>query len=273
MVRNYVRKTNRGNTYSKEDLQRAMDEVRNGIITAYRASKKYKIPMMTLNYHLRGIRGKKSRTQGRHLAIPIAEEEKLARGLKTMEKWGWGLTRKEVLGIVGQYVRRNNMKTPFKNCDPGEYWYLGFAKRHNLSIKKPQSVEYTRKKSMDPFIINNYFKLLEKALELNLRDIPHCIWNLDESSFCQDPSKTKVVGNKGTPASRTTAGAGRENIIVLMAANAAGYKAAPLLVFKGKIYGTSGLPLIPNIQVPPMPPRLMDGWSRKYSSIISKTVF
>lgn len=51
---------------------------------------------------------------------------------------------------------------------------------------------------MDPFIINNYSQLLGKSLdELNLRDKPHLIWNLDESSFCTDPSKTKVVGSKG----------------------------------------------------------------------------
>lgn len=39
-----------------------------------------------------------------------------------MEKWGLGLCRKEVLNIVGEFVKRNNLKTPFKNGIPGEDW-------------------------------------------------------------------------------------------------------------------------------------------------------
>ncbi|KAI4463244.1 hypothetical protein MML48_4g00000632 [Holotrichia oblita] len=98
-----------------------------------------------------------------------------------------------------------------------------------------QSIQYARKHSLDPFIINNYFQLLGKTLhQLNLRHKPHLICNLDESSFYTDPSKTKVVGSKGIGASRTTAGVGRENITVLMAGNAAGHKAPPLIIFKGK---------------------------------------
>lgn len=235
MVRVYVRKSERGKSYTKETLERAMEEVKSGIITAYKASQKYGIPMMTLNYRIRGMRGKKSNTQGRSTVIPLEMENELASGIRTMEKWGWGLSRKEIFRIVGDYVRRNRLKTPFKDGVPGEDWFLGFTKRHNFSIKKPQSVEYARKKSMDPFIINGYFQLLEKTLnDLNLLDKPQQIWNLDESGFCLDPSKTRVVGNKGTAASRTTAGPGRENITVLMAANAAGYKAPPLIIFKGK---------------------------------------
>ncbi|XP_056636655.1 uncharacterized protein LOC130445153 [Diorhabda sublineata] len=235
MVRNYVRKSKRATSYTKEDLQRAMEEVRSGRITAYKASQRFKIPMMTLNYRLRGIRGVKSSSQGRSTAIPIQEERELAEGLKTMEKWGWSLSRGEVLKIVGDYVKRNKLKTPFKPGLPGEDWFLGFSKRYGLSIKKPQSVEYARKKSLDPFIINKYFELLKNILDnLGLRDKPHLIWNLDESGFCMDPSKTKVVGKRGTAASRTTAGAGRENITVLMAGNAAGHKAPPLIIFKVK---------------------------------------
>lgn len=57
-----------------------------------------------------------------------------------MEKHGFGLTRKELLETVGQYVSDNNIKNPFKNGVPGEDWFLSFKKRHNLSIKKPQPV-------------------------------------------------------------------------------------------------------------------------------------
>jgi len=49
-----------------------------------------------------------------------------------------------------------------------------------------------------------------------------------------DPSKTKIVGTIGTPATRTTHGSGRDNTSVLMACSAIGQKAPPLIIFKGE---------------------------------------
>jgi cell division protein FtsI/penicillin-binding protein 2 len=49
-----------------------------------------------------------------------------------------------------------------------------------------------------------------------------------------DPSRIRVVGKTGTASHRTTSGQDKENISVLMAANAASEKLPPLIVFKGK---------------------------------------
>lgn len=235
MVRNYIRKTKRADQYTPEILANALEEIKNGTSTIYRAHKRYGIPKTTLFYHLKGIRGKKSNSQGRAPAISLEDETKLANALKTMEKWGFGITRKEVLGIVREYITTNFIKTPFKENTPGEDWFLKFKSRHGLSIKKPQSVEYARKKMTDPFVIYEYFDILEKLIqEDNLSQKPELIWNLDESSFSHDPSKTKVVGARGKPSSRTTSGPGREHTTILSAVSASGHKAPPLIVFKGK---------------------------------------
>jgi len=51
------------------------------------------------------------------------------------------------------------------------------------------------------------FDLLWKTLvELNLIHRPDRVWNLDETSFCHDPSKTKIVGGIGISTTRTTHG-------------------------------------------------------------------
>lgn len=105
-----------------------------------------------------------------------------------MEKCGWGLSRREIFRVVGEYVHKNKVKTPFKDGNPGEDWFLGFKKRHRLSLKKPQSLEYARKKATDPFVIYQYFDLLEETLQkLDLTDKPCQIYNMDETSFCLDP--------------------------------------------------------------------------------------
>lgn len=235
MVRNYKRKTERASQYSQNDLQTAVAEIKRGVMTIYRAHKLYKIPKTTLFYHVTGTRGLKSKTQGRAPAIPVEDEKRLAEGLKTMERWGFGLSRNELLNTVADFVAKNKIKTPFKNNIPGNEWFFNFKKRHHLSIKKPQAVEYSRKKMTDPFVINEYFNLLNETLRnLDLFNRPELIWNLDETSLSHDPHKTKVVGARGKPSSRTTSGPGRENTTVLSAVSASGIKAPPLIIFKGK---------------------------------------
>ncbi|XP_072378051.1 uncharacterized protein [Diabrotica undecimpunctata] len=223
MVRNYIRRSSRGKGYTKESLKIALSAIKSGQMTLYRATKVYTIPRSTLHDHLKGRRGQKSSSYGRTQDIPQQEEEKLANGLRTMENWGFGLSRKEVLQVVADFVKENNIKTQFKDGKPGEDWFLNFKRRHNLSIKKPQSVEFARKKNLDPFLIYNYFDLLENVIEeLGLQERPSQIWNLDESSFCTDPSKTKIVGQRGAPSTRTISGPGKQNTTVLMCCSASG---------------------------------------------------
>lgn len=234
MPRKYSRISSRATSYTKESLQLAMQRINNKELTYAAASKLYGIPTSTLSDRILKKTGIVSDTLGRPTSIPVALEAKLANCLRTLEKWGWGLSREEVLDVTQEFIKRNKIQTPFNDDRPGPDWFLSFRQRHNLSIKKPQPVEYLRKKMTDPFIINEYFTILEKTLhELELSD-PKRIWNLDETSVCLDPTKTKVVGARGEPCTRTTCGTAKENITVLTTVNAAGQKLDPLIVFKGR---------------------------------------
>lgn len=233
MVSNYKRKTKRG-SYSKEKLDEAVRAVKYGNLSGYKASQVYQIPRMTIMDRVNNRRTK-SNSLGRNTALIPEVEEKLANCLRLMERYGFGLSRKEVLEMVGEYVQQNNISTSFKNGIPGQAWFSAFKERHNLSIKKPQAIEYARKKAIDPFIVYPYFELLKNTLlQLNLIDKPSAIWNLDETSFSKDPEKTKIVGAKGHVAIRVIASPGKDNTTVLLAANALGEKAPPMIVYKGK---------------------------------------
>lgn len=235
MPRNYARKTSRATSYTQEDLEIAVNKIKDKELTYAAASRHYGIPTSTLSDRVLKKTGIKSNTLGRATVIPKEHENRLANCLRVLEKWGWGLSREEVLDIAKEYIIENKLHTPFQNGRPGPDWFIAFCKRQKLSIKKPQPVEYLRKKMTDPFVIYEYFNLLEKTIrELNLKDDPKRIWNLDETSLCLDPTRTKVVGAKGAPCTRTTYGSAKENITVLTTVNAAGVKIDPLIVFKGK---------------------------------------
>ncbi|KAJ8936415.1 hypothetical protein NQ318_014852 [Aromia moschata] len=206
MVRKYMRKK-AAPAYSKNELKEAVQAVQSGMVTLYRAALLYKIPKATLFTHVRGKRGVKSNTGGRTTALSHDVEQRIADCIKTLEKWGMGLSKKEVLQLIGRYVNENNLVTPFKNGIPGNDYFIRFKNAFNLSQKKPQSVEVARKRSMDPFVIYNYFNILKE----HIQNVPASqIYNIDETSFCLDPSRTKVVGERGKAAHRTTSGPGQK---------------------------------------------------------------
>jgi len=80
MVRNYVRKTKRGTTYTRDDLEAAVDAVQKGHLTQKQAWSHFNIPQQTLFSQVKGHRGIKSCNQGRAPVIPKAMEEQLANG-------------------------------------------------------------------------------------------------------------------------------------------------------------------------------------------------
>lgn len=209
----------------------------------------YNIPYNTLYKHYKGLRGQKSRTQGRPVVLGYDEEKNLDDYLKCLEKWGYGLTTNEVSDKIRKYIGKNNLETPFKDNRSGTDWFISFKRRHGLSVKKPQPLEFCRNKATDPFLMNQYFQLLKETLDkLELSDKPNAIWNLDETSLCMDPSRLKIVGAKGKPCSRVTAGSGKENVTVL----SAGEKAPPLVIFEGNNVWSSWIPQNNELQNVPM---------------------
>jgi len=140
MVRTYKRKTLRP-SYSREDLNTAMESVKSGQMTIYRAATLYSIPKATLYKRLKGSRGLKSQTLGRPTALPFHEEKKIADCLKMMEKEGHSLTKKVILKAIGRYINENKIPTPFRGGVPGYDFLSRLIRTHNLGLKKPHIVE------------------------------------------------------------------------------------------------------------------------------------
>lgn len=84
MVSNYKRKTNKG-SYSKETLRAAVQAVKNGHVSGYKAAQIYNIPRMTIMDHVYNRRIK-STSLGRNTALTLEVEANLVSLLHLMEK-------------------------------------------------------------------------------------------------------------------------------------------------------------------------------------------
>lgn len=88
-------------TYTTLDLECAIKESKGGNKTIHVVSRDCGIPYHTLHSRIRGPRGAtQNGIVGHPKAIPAEQESRLALHLETMEKWGFGLSKKEVNDIV-----------------------------------------------------------------------------------------------------------------------------------------------------------------------------
>lgn len=134
-------------------------------MNSYVASEKYYgVTRSTIIHRLYETRGAKQSKPGKPTAFSKVEKTKIASGIHVMEKCGFPLTKKDVITMISTYIRRNGIKTPFKDSIPGDDWFRSFRKRNNLAIKTPQSVEVERRKACNPFIVYEYFGLLFKYI-------------------------------------------------------------------------------------------------------------
>lgn len=162
-----------------------------------------------------------------------------------MEEMGMPPPIAELQGLIKEYIVVNKYETPFKNNTPGRDWIRSFLARNSLTLKKGGMMQLARKSvTSDPFVVYGFYDTLEKIIEdKGLTNKPESIFNMDESGFPTDPSKTKTIGTIGQKTINITHGCNRENITVLATCCADGSSHPPLIVFKGKKLQSTWMPV------------------------------
>lgn len=242
MPRRYTPKTNKRQSWTEDQLKLAVEEILSKRSTFTEAAAKFEIPRSTLISRIKGWNqrpavGGLAPHKGRKPEISPEDEKILVECISALNKWGFGLSKSEVLDLIQEYVTRNEIQTRFKNNRPGDDWWIGFKNRYGLSLRKPERMESSRtRQSGDPFIVMDFFdKLLRAMKKLNLFNKPQCVWNLDESPFNSDPGgTTRRVAKKGEAVKVQTGGSGKETTTVLACGNAAGRVLPPSIFHKGK---------------------------------------
>ncbi|XP_074039132.1 uncharacterized protein [Leptinotarsa decemlineata] len=234
MPRKYIKKKTT-ERYSKDDLLRAVSDVKNKNSTYRQASQEYNIPVAVIFHRIKGRNVPETKMgAGRSTALSTEVEEQIVECLKARARMGYPCNKEELRDLIATFVQQRHLKTPFKDGRPGLDWYYSFMNRNKtLSFKKPEHLHKARKDQRKPEVIYNFYRKLKEVVIKERIDDAAFVFNADESGFGNDPSRIKAIGERGKTLSRVSGGSGRESTSVLACVASDGSFLPPFIVFKG----------------------------------------
>lgn len=229
MGRDYQRKIGSSfMNYTKENLRKALDGVKNGRKSLRRAAECYQIPKSTLYDK---IKAHKTKKHGGQTIISPTDEEKLVNGITTLSEWCFPLTRSDIRVLVKNFLDRKGVKVAkFKDNYPGIEWFYKFVKRHKniLTERLAQNIKRVRA-GITKEAITDYFENLRGIIE----NVPACnIVNYDESNLTDDPGRSKVLCRRGSKRVERIMDSSKSSISIMMAISASGALLPPYVVYK-----------------------------------------
>ncbi|XP_012555352.1 uncharacterized protein LOC105843920 [Hydra vulgaris] len=212
MVRNYKRKTNRGN-YDKSNMKLAIQAVKNKEMTLSKAANEYSVLKDSLNRRVnKSIKTMPDDKTHIKLLGPYrkvlsdAQEKGLAQYIIKMELVFYGLSINELQRVVYDYV----------------------------SIRKPEAVSINRVFGSNKAAVQRYFDNLEKLINENQFEANR-IYNCDESGLTCVHKPLKVIAHKSQRVvSSVTSGERGQTTTIILAFNCVGHYIPPMIILKRK---------------------------------------
>jgi hypothetical protein len=225
-----------------DNYKSAADDVNAGL-SIRNASKKWNVSRSALHRRVTG-RIEMHRTVGKHTTLTAAEETYFAGYALEMSQRGFGLTVTDFREAVGDFVKKDKRRTPFRNDVPGDKFWRGYRKR-NPEVKRLRTKLLPRNRAaVSPKDLESWFMDYEQFLASTaLINKPSNVWNCDESGFSLSGKEGYVIGpaNSKIPPPQITGTDSKQNITVLACCNASGVALPPFIVYPGKRQGTTNL--------------------------------
>lgn len=221
--------------YSEKQMEDALLEVNRGVPVAT-AARHHNVPRVTLLYKARG-KTPAHRKMGPDTVLSKEEELVLIQWITTAAKAGFPVSKALVLDSVQQLIRELNRKTCFINERPGRTWMKGFLKRNpSVTVRLAENLTVTRGSITRETLLKWYDEVYGYMKAHNYDEIlndPRRVFNGDETAFFLSPKGNKVLAAKGDKNVYLQVNPDeKECLTVLITANAEGFVAPPLVVFK-----------------------------------------
>lgn len=225
--------------YSNELMQNAVTAVKSGM-SCSEASRKYKVPRITLLYKVQGkFKDKKC---GRESYLNHEEEKLLVDWIVTMGKAGFPVTKIELLDSVQRLVKDLKVKYPerefpFVGNRPGRHWYESFLKRNpQISVRTAQNLTSSRS-NVSEQQLRQWHAEITSYLEANnlscIVENPKRVFNADEAAFFLNPKGNKVLTSRGEKCVYSIVNNDeKECLTVMISGNAFGDVCPSMIVFQ-----------------------------------------
>ena len=226
-------------SYSKESLKEAITACQENGMKVRQAAAVYSVPKSTLHDHVKGKY--KAIGAGGPTVLSLEDEQEIVITCQVLAEMGFGMSKQLVETIVTDYIKENNINTPFTNGIPGKDWWQRFKTRWpTLTERKPQHLSKRRAEAANEATVNSFFDALEKVfynggLDISDPTSAQRIWNCDETAFSMSATSAKLLCKRGVSALHEVGGgSGREYTTVHVACSASGERLPPFVLYKGK---------------------------------------
>lgn len=220
--------------HNYDDMEKAVQCVREGKLSVRKAAEKFKIAKSTLGDRVKGKTAINAKS-GRNPVIPSEIENNIVETTVKGAERGFGLGRKQMLNRIGSLCKKYKI-SGFKNGTPSKHVWYSLKSRHpELTLRKPEKLGTVRARMLNEVVVQKYFNDLRKIItELNLTEKPAYIWNCDETGKQLEHTPVRVVAAKGTKNVVGRTSNDRSHITIMACVNAAGGRMPPMVIVKGK---------------------------------------
>ena len=236
MVRNYRRKTDRGNA-TEEQYRAAVKEVNNGI-SVREAARLHNLCAMSLSRYLK----KNSSTPpgySKHRQVFTAEQELvLADYMQESAERHFGLSFFQARRLAYQCVEKFSLRRPTSwdtAQKAGEDWLAGFRKRHQLCLLyMAENTSLSRAMGFNKLSVDRFFTSLIQVFSRTSYG-PEAIYNFDETGVTTVPDSNRVLAKQGTRSEGRTVSIEKGALVTIVCAiNAIGHSIPPMFIFPMK---------------------------------------
>ncbi|XP_001200652.1 uncharacterized protein LOC764371 [Strongylocentrotus purpuratus] len=200
-MRNYKRKTNRGQT-PRDVMERAADAVAGGK-SVRSAAKDFAIDRMMLKRYIERRDGQQGTAYApvalRHQVFSPDMETDLGDHVKQLSDMFHGLSVNRCCTLAYEFAKRNNVDVPAswdREKKAGQDWWLGFKKRQNLAIRHPEATSLGRATAFNRPVVDKFFDNLARVMD-KYKFSPSEIYNTDETGRTTVQKPAAVVTEKG----------------------------------------------------------------------------
>lgn len=215
--------------YSKARLKECLDAVKNKSMSQRKAAEFYNNPRSTIKLKLKKKHQKKP---GGPTVFTEEEERCFVDHILTLSENGFPMTQEDLIFTVKSYLTSQGRTIKkFKNNLPGKDWVKSFISRHReLTLRFANNI----KKALAMVSMESISQFFDH-LNVELEGVPaENIYNYDETNWCDDPGKRKVICRRGCKHPEKVINSSKASTSVMFCGNAAGKVVPRYIIYKAE---------------------------------------